>query len=312
MRGKKTTLWEGGHRVPCFISWPRGDLRQPCDIGGLTQVQDLLPTLIDLCDIPISSTTRFDGISLSSTLKGKSAQPPEERMLVINYSRMPYKGSPAEHSTAPTKQGAAVLWKRWRLLEDRQLYNLDADPLQENDVAAQFPEVVQKMRGHLDAWWSQVADLSGEFLTSRIGAQQQNPVTLTACEWADVFLDQQLQIRRGDRKNGLWHIQVVNSGKYSFTLRRFPAESDLTLRASVPETAVSAGVLIAGPGFPIATARIQVGSQSQSMEVNADDRAVTFEIPLEAGSTTLQTWFDDASGKSIAGANFVTIERTGN
>jgi arylsulfatase A-like enzyme len=24
MRGKKTEIWEGGHRVPCFIRWPNG------------------------------------------------------------------------------------------------------------------------------------------------------------------------------------------------------------------------------------------------------------------------------------------------
>ncbi len=51
MRGKKTELWEGGHRVPCFIRWPGGQLMKPQDIGGLTQVQDILPTLLDLCQI---------------------------------------------------------------------------------------------------------------------------------------------------------------------------------------------------------------------------------------------------------------------
>ena len=46
MRGQKTELWAGGHRVPCFIRWPKGGFARPSDIGGLTQVQDLLPTLL--------------------------------------------------------------------------------------------------------------------------------------------------------------------------------------------------------------------------------------------------------------------------
>jgi arylsulfatase A-like enzyme len=37
MRGQKTELWDGGHRVPCFISWPEGELASPQDIDGLIQ-----------------------------------------------------------------------------------------------------------------------------------------------------------------------------------------------------------------------------------------------------------------------------------
>ena len=68
MRGKKTEIWEGGHRVPCFIRWPKGGLGKPRDVGGLTQVQDVLPTLLDLCQIKPSKTA-FDGMSLAPTLK---------------------------------------------------------------------------------------------------------------------------------------------------------------------------------------------------------------------------------------------------
>ncbi|MBK8516115.1 MAG: hypothetical protein IPL55_07450 [Saprospiraceae bacterium] len=32
--------------------------------------------------------------------------------------------------TIMRKEGAAVLWKTWRLLENRELYNLNTDPLQ--------------------------------------------------------------------------------------------------------------------------------------------------------------------------------------
>jgi len=39
-------LYEGGHRVPCFIAGRRR-LGEPRDIGELTEAQDVLPTLID-------------------------------------------------------------------------------------------------------------------------------------------------------------------------------------------------------------------------------------------------------------------------
>ena len=42
MRGNKAWLYEGGHRVPCFIHWPAGGLRDPGDVDALTECQDLL------------------------------------------------------------------------------------------------------------------------------------------------------------------------------------------------------------------------------------------------------------------------------
>src|SRR5439155_8436417 len=60
MRGRKTTYYEGGHRAACFIRWPGGKLA-PRQVDELTEVQDLLPTLIDLCEIPTPAAARFDG-----------------------------------------------------------------------------------------------------------------------------------------------------------------------------------------------------------------------------------------------------------
>src|SRR4029079_4918424 len=60
MRGRKTTYYEGGHRAACFIRATGGKLTsQPVD--GLTEVQDLLPTLVDLCGIPKPANAHFDG-----------------------------------------------------------------------------------------------------------------------------------------------------------------------------------------------------------------------------------------------------------
>jgi arylsulfatase len=64
MRGKKTTLWEGGHRVPCLIRWPSGPIGPARRIHELSHVQDLLPTLADLADID-SPPKNLDGRSLA-------------------------------------------------------------------------------------------------------------------------------------------------------------------------------------------------------------------------------------------------------
>ena len=311
MKGGKTTLWEGGHRVPCFVRWPKGELRPPGDVAGLTQVQDLLPTLLDLCGVPAPASVKFDGINLAPVLRGR-AEPPADRMLVINYSRMPGGATRAtpDNPAVPRREGAAVLWQRWRLLEDRELYDLATDPLQERNVIAQHPEVVAKMRAHLDAWWAGVRDQCKEFQPSVIGSDAQNPVMLTACEWADVFVDQQAQVRRGARRNGVWHLEVAQAGTYEFELRRYPPESGLKLTDPAEATKVTDGTLVAGPAFPIAAAKIEIAGHQREAKVDPGAAAVKFRVPLEAGRTTLQTWFLDAGGGEIAGAYYVQVTRT--
>src|SRR5262245_64446571 len=51
LRAGKTTYYDGGHRVPCWIRWPMGDLGPARDIGVPTQNADLFPTLCDLCGV---------------------------------------------------------------------------------------------------------------------------------------------------------------------------------------------------------------------------------------------------------------------
>jgi len=207
--------------VPFFISWPNGDLADPQDVTGLTQVQDVLPTLLDLSGIETPAAANFNGVSLAPVLRG-DAGVPEDRMLIINYSRMPSGfnyPSPYTQSIL-TRSHAGVLWKHWRLLEDRELYDLESDPLQTTNVIEQHPEVVARMRDHLYEWWDEVAATANEPQRIVIGDDIENPMMLTGCEWLDVFVDQQAQVRRGTRKTGYWLLDVAEAGEYEFALRR--------------------------------------------------------------------------------------------
>ena len=55
-----------------------------------------------------------------------------------------------------------------------------------------------------------------------VGSDQENPSRLTACEWLDVFVDQQGQVRKGVEKSGYWLLDVHQPGTYEFELRRCP------------------------------------------------------------------------------------------
>ena len=296
MRGGKTELWDGGHRVPCFISWPQGALGSPQDIDGLTQVQDLLPTLVDLCEL--KTKAKFSGTSLAPILRGK-ASVPAGRTLIINYSRMPnFVNYPTPFAQSiMTRDQAVVLWKRWRLLEDRELYNLEADPLQQSNVIDEHPDVVRKMRGELYRWWDEVGPNANVPQRVVIGSDHENPSRLTACEWLDVFVDQQGQIRRGQQKSGYWLLDVAQDGEYEFELRRWPRDADIPLAEAMPDGS--------GTALPITSASIYLnnyhhlsvgqkrpyGFEGLTKQVKSGDKSVVFTANLRKGPIALHTWF---------------------
>lgn len=309
MKGRKTELWEGGHRVPLFIKTPPDMFPQPAVINELCQVQDLLPTLSSMAGID-NLPENLDGVDLTPLIKGEKTNL-EDRMLVINYSRMPtFKVSYTNDNPAiPKKNGAAVLWKNWRLLENRELYDLSSDPHQDFDVASQHPEILRKMSEHLDEWWDDLEDHVLDVQRVVIGNDAENPMMITACEWLNVFVDQQMQVRRGVEKNGVWHVIVNQAGKYEFKLRRWPRESGLALRDSMASTIVTDGRYVKGSPLDIHVARIRVGEKEKSKSIERSDQSAAFIFDLEKGENSIETWFHNGKDEPICGAYYVYIRR---
>ncbi len=298
MRGKKISLYEGGHRVPLFVRWPAGKLRAPGDVATLTQAQDILPTLLELCAVPKPAAAKFDGASLAPLLRGDAAAWPD-RMLVTQFTRM--------NDPKPHRGDGLVLWQRWRLVADKELYDLATDPGQERDVIDQFPQIAAKLREHYARWWSGVAPRVDEISPVHVGSPKESLTLLTPCEWVDVFFDQQAQVRRV-KKNGAWQIMVERAGEYEFSLRRWPVETDAAITAPMPEYKGVDGVFREGEAWPVAAAHLRIGDLRQSQAVAATDKAASFRVTLRPGRTELQTWFRDSAGAEIGGAYYVYVK----
>lgn len=292
MRGKKQELYEGGHRVPCFVRWPNGKIGSPRDVPVLAQCQDLAPTLLDLCDLPNDRSITFDGVTLARLLRGES-QTLDERMCVIQYSRM--------NAARPRHGDACVLWNTWRLVGDRELYDIVDDPAQERDVAAEHPDVVAKMRSHYAAWWSTVAPRVNEPTPIIVGHTSANPVLLNPADWYDVFLDQQGQVSRGEAKNGPWHLDVAEAGAYDITLSRWPFDAAAPIAGPGPHGG--------GTAIPAASIRLKIADVDDTQRIGQNDRSVTFAVNLPAGRTTLQSWLSDEAGNELCGAYYAQVRR---
>ena len=301
MRGKKGALYEGGHRVPCWISWPNGKLRSPQDVDALAQCQDILPTLIELCGLTPPEGRRFDGVSLAALLRGEPQPELDERMLVVQ--KQDRKGP------------GTVMWRKWRLVEN-ELYDLAADPGQKQNLTSERREIVDRLRQHYDRWWEGVEPCL-QLEPYRIGVDRKE-MMLTAYDW---WYGRQIynwpHLRRGDTSNGKYTLIVGQPGQYRIALRRWPKESGAGICEGVeryvsadPFTAYDDAIAPFPPGkaLDIVQARVRFGDQEQSQPVQRDDREVAFDFTLPKGPSELQTWFTARDGAEF-GAYYVFIQR---
>jgi len=215
-----------------------------------------------------------------------------------------------QYGQRPLKWDAAVMWNRWRLVHGKELYDLKTDPGQKTDVAAGHAEVLQKMRDHYEKWWAGIAPTLDDFTPILIGSEQENPVTLSSADWANVYCDNMMNLRQGVPKNGVWHLQVDRDGTYEIGLRRWPKEADAALAAAVPIFKAVDGQLPAGKALPVVRARLKIGDLDETKPVAAADKEVTFTVTLRAAARVqMQSWLYDTQGQELCGAYFVYVRR---
>lgn len=307
LRAGKTTYYDGGHRVPCWIRWPGGGLGEPRDLASPTQNIDLLPTLCDLCGITpparAPSDALYTGVSLADYLRGARSLP--DRMFVVQYGQ------------ELKKFDACVIWGKWRLVAGRELYDVDADRAQQNDIAARHPDVVAAMRDYYQRWWQGLEPGLNEFVPVSIGAGEQPTVELTSGDWEGIYADNSGYVREaaGGPTGGHWNIQVEEAGNYTFTLRRWPERARVALGQKYEPSPLSPANKpnLKTVGFPtIAGARIEIAGAVVSSVADPAATSVTLTTKLPAGRTKLKAWFVDRDGHGLCGAFFLTVARNGN
>lgn len=297
MRARKTQVYNGGHRVPCWVRWPAGSLRPVGDIDLPTQNQDILPTLIDLCALKKPASATFDGRSLAGLLRGRTDFP--KRMLVVQYGQI------------LKKWDSCVINGKWHLVKGEELYNLDADPGQTKDVAADNPQIKQAMREHYEQWWKGVESSLTEYQPISVGTPHENPVFLSSSDWQDIYCDNVHTVLAagGGPQGGPWHVDVEREGEYEIALARWPFTRGLALTEACPPKKVTVAELEAGKALPIAQAQLRVAGQQMSAKAVEGAKSIAFTVRLAKGKTKLHGWFQDASGTDLSGAYYARVHR---
>ena len=137
LRGQKTTLLEGGIRVPFVLKWP-AKLPGGIKVNDLVLSLDICPTFIKAAGGNISEKDNFFGVNIIPFLTGQTNKIPHEHM------EWKYTVS------------CAIRYGDWKLirLPDRlpMLYHLSDDISEQNDVALKYPELTIELLKKLGTW----------------------------------------------------------------------------------------------------------------------------------------------------------------
>ena len=303
MRGKKGSAYEGGHRVPFFIHWPDGELAHGENIDFITSYTDVVPTLLDLCNIDYTSKLPFEGESLVSLMTNPGT-PWKERTIITDTQRKEFL-----HKW----KDASIMTDKYRLIRGEELYDHVNDPGQTTNISEQHPAIVDRMRADYENWWERVSQRNDEINPIPVGFDA-NVVTLT-CH--DIHADDgkspawnQNQVRENKNPNGFWIIDVMKAGKYSIALHRYPVESGAGFNAVVAMGDSIDGGRPYPEGVPInvSTVKLKVGDIEDQQDVTKNAVNAVFEFELNTGEQELKSWLINPKGAEV-GAYFVYVKK---
>ena len=242
MRGGKTSVHEGGCRVPLFVRWPQ-HLPSSSIVKRLASHIDIYPTLLELCDVKPPAGPPVDGVSLVPLLQNPQADWSDRTLFTHNpisqtnrypgavrtpqYRLVRTIPGPQGGSSAKPKDNNASAWK---------LFDMKKDPGEKNDIARQHPEIVRQLSEQYERWIDETSQIPLMRFPIPIGYSQENPVTLNAPQ---AYHDPPLKFDHGpgfahdwlthwtDADARVWFdIDVQHAGRYEFEILYGCGQSD--------------------------------------------------------------------------------------
>jgi arylsulfatase A-like enzyme len=130
---KRGVQYDEKHQVYCMAQYPELTDAKPGDRSELTGMVDVLPTVLDVCGI--EQPSNLDGVSMKPILSNDGGWD-DERKLIIQCPRTRQR----------SKWGnVSVKYKKWRLVDGKELYNIEDDYGQTKNLLNKHPNLVQKL-----------------------------------------------------------------------------------------------------------------------------------------------------------------------
>ncbi|MFL1013342.1 sulfatase [Flavisericum labens] len=144
-RGGKGYQWEGGIKGPylIYVPWQNSNGKE---VTYPVTGADFYPTILDYAQIDLLEKQHKDGVSLRQLIEKEEVFP--ERPLYWHY---PHYGNQGGDPSSIIRQGD---WKLIHYYEDdiNELYNLNEDAYEQNNLASKFPRITNKLSNNLKSW----------------------------------------------------------------------------------------------------------------------------------------------------------------
>lgn len=152
-RGYKSDIWDGGHRVPFFVRWPE-NVKPSTRSAQLVCLTDLMATCAEILGAKLPDNAGVDSISMLPALMGNDTKPVRES--IVHHSiegrfairQGPWKLVLCAGSGGWSKPGDKEAKQQG--LPGVQLYQIEDDPAESNNLQAKHPKTVSRLKSLLD------------------------------------------------------------------------------------------------------------------------------------------------------------------
>jgi arylsulfatase A len=136
-KGQKCQIQEGGHRVPFVAKWP-ARIKAGSTCMQTICMNDFMATVADLLDVSLPENSAEDSTSILKLLTGETTELPNHPSVV-------------NHSLGGQ---FAIRKGKWKLIPEPrvQLFDLDADPKENKNLASAHPRIVKEMSETLEKY----------------------------------------------------------------------------------------------------------------------------------------------------------------
>ncbi|MDE0109626.1 MAG: sulfatase [Bryobacterales bacterium] len=168
LRGAKGTTWEGGIRVPT-VMWAPGRIPAGTETAEVASAMDLLPTFIQMAGAELPADRTLDGRDIGPLMRGEpGAESPHEAFYYYRETHLdavrsgPWKlvfpRPGRDESEWLLSKSGAFLGELLEPVTELALYNLESDIGETSNVAADHPDVVERLTALADAGREELGD----------------------------------------------------------------------------------------------------------------------------------------------------------
>lgn len=274
MRGMKSHVDDGGIRSPLLFHWPAKVAAQKTSDALCAHI-DLLPTILDACDVPVPAGHKIDGRSFLPLLTGDKAEWPTRQLVFQSHrGNVPQKFHHFALHEEPWKLVHPTGFGKESFAGDPQLqlYDLSKDPRQQNDVSTKYPEVFNRLTKSYEDWFADVSSTrTDNYAPPRIviGTEHEMQSVLTRQDWRHAT-----GRPWGRESNGFWLLQAPEVGDYRVEL--IFKEDHPAGKATITAGSVKAQVDIAASQARghVAQMRLPAGKLKLSVDVVFDGQTM--------------------------------------